>query len=272
MPIRLLRDGILDSDAVCSLSFPAEIFYRRLMSVVDDFGRFDGRLSVLRCRLYALQIDKVREADIPRWIAECEKAGLIVLYHVESKPYILFHKLGSPRAKDSKFPPPPGAIAGIGAHPPPDESNGKHLQADESNGKHLQASAPYSGSSSYSGSSTSAPPESDGKKAKKPTKEKPPPKTRERNPLFDAIAEVSGLDPTTAGGLIGKVAATLAEAEPPFGPDDVRLFARRFWELLPYAARDKRPRPTPNEIEKYIGLIRAQPPAPAPQRIYDTID
>ena len=109
-------------------------------------------------------------------------------------------------------------------------------------------------------------------KPKKSPKEKPPPKTHERNPLFDAIAEVSGLDPTTAGGLIGTVAASLASAEPPYAPEDVRLFASRFWELLPYAAREKRPRPTPKEIEKNVGLIRARPSAPEPQRIYDTID
>ena len=144
MPIRLLRDGILDSDAVCSLSFPAEVFYRRLMSAVDDFGRFDGRLSVLRGRLYALQIDKVREADITRWIAECEKAGLIALYSAVGKPYVLFHKLGSPRAKESKYPAPPLA----------DESNGKHLKADESNGKQMRADAPYSYSGSDTGSGT----------------------------------------------------------------------------------------------------------------------
>ena len=109
MPSRLLREGILDSDAVNSLTAAEEVFYRRLMSVVDDFGRFDGRLSVLRSRLYPLQIDRVREADISRWIAACEKAGLIALYERDGRQYILFHKLGSPRAASSKYPnPPPG--------------------------------------------------------------------------------------------------------------------------------------------------------------------
>jgi hypothetical protein len=116
MPSRLLREGILDSEAVCSLSFPAEVLYRRLMSVVDDFGRFDGRPSVLRGRLYPLQIDKVREADITRWIAECEKAGLIALYSVSGKQYILFRKLGSPRSKESKWPPPPPEVEGTAQH------------------------------------------------------------------------------------------------------------------------------------------------------------
>lgn len=110
MPSRLLREGIIDSEAVNKLKPPEEVFYRRLMSVVDDFGRFDGRPSVLRSRLYPLKIDTVREADITCWIAACVKAGLIALYSHDGKPYILFGKLGSPRAKESKFPPPPPEI------------------------------------------------------------------------------------------------------------------------------------------------------------------
>ena len=106
MPNRILREGILDSDSVNSLSVEAEVFYRRLMSVVDDFGLFDGRTSIIKGRLYALKPD-VRATDISRWIAECETAGLIACYEAEGKPYVLFHKLGAQRAKYSKFPLPP---------------------------------------------------------------------------------------------------------------------------------------------------------------------
>ena len=87
MPTRLLREGILDSDAVNSLSWAAEVFYRRLMSVVDDFGLFDGRPSIIRSRLYPTKVESVREADIPRWIAECVNSGLIALYMHAGKPY-----------------------------------------------------------------------------------------------------------------------------------------------------------------------------------------
>lgn len=160
MPVRLLREGILDSDAVCSLTFPAEVFYRRLMSVVDDFGRFDGRAAVLRSRLYPLQIDKVREADIERWIAECVKSGLIALYSVSGKPYILFRKLGDPRAKESKWPAPP---AGVERDQPfADESSCEQTQTPESRPEQTPADAPYSDSDSDSisgaGSKTSGVP------------------------------------------------------------------------------------------------------------------
>jgi hypothetical protein len=80
MPTRLLREGILTSERVDLLDFPGEVFYRRLMSKVDDLGLYDARPSILRASLYPLKVDRVREADISRWIAACEKAGLIALY------------------------------------------------------------------------------------------------------------------------------------------------------------------------------------------------
>lgn len=173
MPSRLLREGIIDSEAVNALSFPAEVFYRRLMSVVDDFGRFDGRPAVLRSRLYPLKVELVREADISRWIAECEKAGLIALYAVNragssrwiatcekaglhvsgdlDKVFIQFGKLGSPRAKESKFPPPPDEL-----HPFTSANGCAQMKTDENGCAHPFSSVPgsYSGSGagSYSGS------------------------------------------------------------------------------------------------------------------------
>lgn len=156
MPSRILREGILDSESVCSLTFPAEVFYRRLMSVVDDFGRFDGRVSVLRSRLYPLQIEKVREADISRWIAECEKAGLIVLYVVDGKQYVLFNKTDTPRAASSKYPPPPSGVSG---KPPTSSGDGcTQTQTSVNSCAQTHASVPYSDSysdaSSYSDKDT----------------------------------------------------------------------------------------------------------------------
>jgi hypothetical protein len=152
MPARLLREGILDSEAVCSLTFQAEVFYRRLMSVVDDFGRYDGRPGVLRSRLYPLQIDKVREADITRWIAECEKAGLIALYSVSGKQYILFRKLGSARAKESKWPAPPDGFEARHAS----ENICAQMRADENGCVQVLSDVPGSGTGSGTGSDAGA--------------------------------------------------------------------------------------------------------------------
>jgi hypothetical protein len=78
----------LTSERIEQLDPPAEVFYRRLMSKVDDHGLYDARPSILRTSLYPLRVDRVREADIARWIAACEKAGVIALYQHDGKPYL----------------------------------------------------------------------------------------------------------------------------------------------------------------------------------------
>lgn len=108
MPSRLLSESILSSDEVCALSAGGEVFYRRLLSVVDDFGRYDGRPSILRARLYALRIDDVSESDIDAWLEECIVAGLVAKYVVDGKHYLLYRGLDTARAKSSKYPPPDG--------------------------------------------------------------------------------------------------------------------------------------------------------------------
>lgn len=110
MPTRLLREGILSSDAVDSLDAPAEVFYRRLMSKVDDHGLYDARPSILRAALFPLRTDRVREADISRWMAACQKAGLIVLYEADGKPYLCLLKTGWDKRSKPKYPLPPENI------------------------------------------------------------------------------------------------------------------------------------------------------------------
>jgi hypothetical protein len=134
---------------VNELSPRAELFYRRLMSVVDDFGRFDARPALLRGRLFALQLDRVRESDISCWMAECQKVGLIALYTVDGKPYLLFHKLGPARAKESKYPAPPPEL---------------ELKRASVNGcAQTQTGAPYSYSGADTGAGAGAGPPTPGK-------------------------------------------------------------------------------------------------------------
>ncbi len=47
MPVRLIRPGILSSLRVNRLTEGQEVFYRRLLSVVDDFGRYDAVPALL---------------------------------------------------------------------------------------------------------------------------------------------------------------------------------------------------------------------------------
>jgi hypothetical protein len=77
------------------------------MSKVDDHGLFDARPSVLRASLYPLRLDRVREADITRWLAACEKAGLVALYSANGKPYVHMLDTRWKARSEAKFPKPP---------------------------------------------------------------------------------------------------------------------------------------------------------------------
>lgn len=108
MPNRIIRDGILQSEAVAELSWPEEVFYRRLMSVVDDYGRYHALPKLLRAACYPLQIDKVSDSDIGKWIAGCVNAGLVRVYPAkDGKSYVEIVKFGQRVQSKSKFPEPP---------------------------------------------------------------------------------------------------------------------------------------------------------------------
>lgn len=104
MPIRLLREGILTSERVDKLAPQAELFYRRLMSVVDDYGRFSAHPRLIRAACYPLRIDEVREADISRWLTEVQLAGLIALYAVKGKRFLEVIDFKQRTRTPSKYP------------------------------------------------------------------------------------------------------------------------------------------------------------------------
>lgn len=107
MPDRILRAGILTSDKVNQISFGAEVFYRRLMSVVDDYGRYDGRMAILRAMLYPLKMERAPESEVVKWLGECSKSGLIVVYQSGGKTFIEICNFNQRlRAKTSKWPQP----------------------------------------------------------------------------------------------------------------------------------------------------------------------
>lgn len=110
MPDRMIREGIINSEKVNQLSWGAEVFFRRLLNKIDDYARYDGRPGILRAHLYPLQLDKVSEPDIAKWIAESREAGLVRQYTVEGKPYLLVENFGQRiRAEKSKWPAPDNA-------------------------------------------------------------------------------------------------------------------------------------------------------------------
>ena len=105
MPSRIIRDGIIESEAVNSLDWDAELFYRRLMSVVDDYGRYSALPQLLVSRCYPLQVEKVSTKKITLWLNQCAKHKLITLYKCEKgKPLLEIQQFNQRTRTKSKFP------------------------------------------------------------------------------------------------------------------------------------------------------------------------
>lgn len=107
MPNRVVREGIIKSDLINLLGAEAEVFYRRLMSLVDDYGRYEGRSIILRADLYPLRVEKVSIESIDMWKQECVVAGLISCYEIGGKEYLEILNFGQRlRSMKSKYPAP----------------------------------------------------------------------------------------------------------------------------------------------------------------------
>ena len=106
MPARMVREGILTSEPVNSLSWQSEVFYRRLMSVVDDFGRYYAKPTLLRAACYPLKLDSVSDSDIGKWLTDCVNAALVRVYPAaDGKRYLEILKFDQRvRASVSRFP------------------------------------------------------------------------------------------------------------------------------------------------------------------------
>ncbi len=106
MPNRILREGILTSPRMARLDWAAEVFYRRLMSVVDDFGRYYADAGMLRAACYPRQLSKVSDSDVGKWLHGIEAAGLVRVYPAkDGERYLELLDFGQQvRAKKSKFP------------------------------------------------------------------------------------------------------------------------------------------------------------------------
>lgn len=110
MPNRYIREGIIESESVNALSWHAEVFYRRLMNRVDDFGRFTAHPSLLLASIFPLQLGKVSDRDINRLLDECESVGLVFRYEDGAKRFLVLNKWEKGRASTSQYPEPPEEI------------------------------------------------------------------------------------------------------------------------------------------------------------------
>ena len=109
MPNRIIKESICTSDNLNRLNAEEEVFFYRLLVNCDDYGRIDGRPSILRSRCFPLRLESVKESHIEKWLKTLIDYDLIFIYQVENKIYLQIKTWESHqqiRAKRSKFPSP----------------------------------------------------------------------------------------------------------------------------------------------------------------------
>jgi hypothetical protein len=106
MPSRLLKPGLCDSEKWNACSWPAQSLYVRLLTRVDDYGRFDANPALLRGHCFALR-DDVDRLQIISACEELDEHGLVLFYKVNGKSYLQVTNWSERVRSASKFPAPP---------------------------------------------------------------------------------------------------------------------------------------------------------------------
>jgi hypothetical protein len=107
MPNRLLKEGIVDSSLIDSLTSEEEVFFYRLLVVSDDFGRMDARLAILKSRCFPLKEFKLDKID--GWLRSFVRQRLVTMYMVDEKPYLQILKWEQRVRSKGKYPSPDGS-------------------------------------------------------------------------------------------------------------------------------------------------------------------
>lgn len=76
------------------------------MSRVDDHGRCEAHVEILRTSCYPLRVDRVKAKHIEAWLTECEKSALLVTYQNGPKRYLQLLDWRQQARSDSKCPAP----------------------------------------------------------------------------------------------------------------------------------------------------------------------
>lgn len=105
VPNRILKESIRSSDSINELSWFEEVLFYRLMVSCDDYGRFDGRIAMIKGTCFPLK--DVTNKDITKALNKLVAVGLVGHYEVAEKPYLqllAWERHQTIRAKKSKYP------------------------------------------------------------------------------------------------------------------------------------------------------------------------
>lgn len=145
MPNRILKESIRESDSIDSLNWFQEVLFYRLIVSCDDYGRFDGRTSVIKNRLFPLKEDLTLK-NVADAIQKLVSAGLVVLYEHDGKPFLYLPSWTAHqnvRAKRSKYPEPVIACDNV-------NTSASRCNHDEDSGEQMHGNVPVIQSESLS--------------------------------------------------------------------------------------------------------------------------
>lgn len=103
MPQRFLRPGITTSERFNKLDWMAQSFYLRLITLVDDYGRFEANPMLLKSLAFPFNPDITCE----QLLSMCDQlhAGdMAVFYTVDGKKYLQLNRWQERARSASKFP------------------------------------------------------------------------------------------------------------------------------------------------------------------------
>jgi hypothetical protein len=110
MPNRIIKESICVSDQINALSPFEEVLFYRLLVNADDYGRYDGRVAIIKNRLFPLK-DSLRVDQIEKALQSLSSQELVERYMVDGRPFVRltgWDKHQTIRAKKSKYPAPDG--------------------------------------------------------------------------------------------------------------------------------------------------------------------
>lgn len=137
MPNRILKESIRTSDSINELSWFEEVLFYRLMVSCDDYGRFDGRIPIIKGTCFPLK--DITNKTIEGALNKLVTAGIVGYYEVCGKPYLqllAWESHQTVRAKKSKYPDPDKG------NPIEHESICNQLKTSASKCKQMQANVP----------------------------------------------------------------------------------------------------------------------------------
>lgn len=111
MPQRFLRPGITDSEKWNAVPFDAQSLYIRLITLVDDYGRYDGRISVIMGHAFSVwnEMHADCQQDVVKVTASCQQlltSGLVSFYESGGKKFLQLTNWQERARGKSKWPDP----------------------------------------------------------------------------------------------------------------------------------------------------------------------